>query len=250
MRLLKSGHLIFWLSTGDGTRFATIRPRRLIRTASPSSIQRRIFRRLCWTSRTVAFFMLYILTHIDAIGQRQNYWRAEDSFFICNFSAKRGEVTDITSKAVRRKLTADSARRCYVNLRTWNLRHSVLGARSGWPNFRDLLFRRRQCIFIAFDLLWLNGKDLRALPLLERKAMLKKLLRRKRSRILYLDHVEADGPLLLFEQVVKMDLEGIVCKRKDSPYRVTEKPSRYWIKVKNARYSQLEGREELFKRSQ
>jgi len=120
----------------------------------------------------------------------------------------------------------------------------------GRPNFRDLLFRRRQCIFIAFDLLWLNGKDLRALPLLERKAMLKKLLRRKRSRILYLDHVEADGRLLLFEQVVKMDLEGIVCKRKDSPYRVTEKPSRYWIKVKNARYSQLEGREELFKRSQ
>ena len=42
-----------------------------------------------------------------------------------------------------------------------------------------------------------------------------------------------------------MDLEGIVCKRKDSPYKVTEKPSRYWIKVKNSRYSQLEGREEL-----
>jgi len=117
----------------------------------------------------------------------------------------------------------------------------------GRPNFRDLLFRRRQCIFIAFDLLWLNGKDLRVLPLLERKAALKKLLRRKRSRILYLDHVEADG-CLLFEQIVKMDLEGIVCKRKDSPYPVTEKPSRYWIKVKNATYSQAEGREELFER--
>jgi len=54
---------------------------------------------------------------------------------------------------------------------------------------------------------------------------------------------------LLFEQVVKMDLEGIVCKRKDSPYKVTEKPSRYWVKVKNTRYSQLEGREELFEQS-
>jgi ATP-dependent DNA ligase len=112
--------------------------------------------------------------------------------------------------------------------------------------FCDLLFCRRQCVFIAFDLLFLNGKDLRALPLLEREALLKKLLRRrKRSRILYLDHVEGDGRLL-FEQVVKMDREGIVCKRKDSPYRVTGKPSRYWIKVKNPRYSQLEGREELF----
>ena len=118
---------------------------------------------------------------------------------------------------------------------------------SGRSIFRDLLFRRGQCVFIAFDLLYLNGKDLRALPLIERKAMLKTLLKRKRSRILYLDHVEGDGRLL-FEQIVKLDLEGIVCKRKDSPYQVTENPSRYWIKVQNSRYSQLEGREELFER--
>src|SRR5262249_28692458 len=119
---------------------------------------------------------------------------------------------------------------------------------AGRPVFRDLLFRRRQCMFIAFDLLYLNGKDLRTLPLIERKAMLKKLLRRKRSRILYLDHVEGDGRLL-FDQIVAMDLEGIVCKRKDSPYKVTDKPSRYWIKVKNSKYSQLEGREELFEQT-
>src|SRR5690242_12019478 len=60
-----------------------------------------------------------------------------------------------------------------------------------------------------------------------------------------LDHLESEGRLL-FEEVIKMDLEGIVCKRKDSPYKVTERPSRHWIKVKNARYSQLDGREELF----
>jgi len=117
----------------------------------------------------------------------------------------------------------------------------------GRPNFRDLLFRQRQAIFIAFDLLYVNGKDLRLLPLIERKAILKQLIRRKRSRMLYLDHIEADG-CLLFEQVLKMDLEGIVCKRKDSLYKVTEKPSRYWIKVKNQRFSQLEGREELCER--
>ena len=50
------------------------------------------------------------------------------------------------------------------------------------------------------------------LPLSERKAMLKKLLRRKRSRILYLDHVDTDGRLL-FEQIVKMDLGGDKSKR-------------------------------------
>jgi ATP-dependent DNA ligase len=82
----------------------------------------------------------------------------------------------------------------------------------GRPVFRDLLFRKRQCIFVAFDLLLVNGRDLRTRPLIERKAILKKLLRRKRSRILYLDHVESDGRLL-FGQIVKMDLEGIVCKR-------------------------------------
>jgi bifunctional non-homologous end joining protein LigD len=119
---------------------------------------------------------------------------------------------------------------------------------SGRPTFRDLLFHKWQCIFVAFDLLYLNGKDLRILPLLERKAMLKRLLRRKRSRIVYLDHVETDG-VLLFEQIVKMDLEGMVAKRKNSPYKATEKPSPYWIKVKNASYSQLEGREELFERA-
>jgi bifunctional non-homologous end joining protein LigD len=97
-----------------------------------------------------------------------------------------------------------------------------------------LLVRQRQAIFIAFDLVYLNGRDLRPLPLVERKTMLKRLIRRKGARMFYLDHVESDG-CLLFEQVRKMDLEGIVWKRKDSPYRVTEKPSRYWIKVKNSR---------------
>ena len=55
-----------------------------------------------------------------------------------------------------------------------------------------------------------------------------------------LAHVENDGRRL-FEQIVEMDLEGMVCKRKSSPYRATEKPSPHWIKVKNPRYSQSEG---------
>jgi len=117
----------------------------------------------------------------------------------------------------------------------------------GRPIFKDLLFRKSPCIFIAFDLLYLDGKDLRTLPLIERKRQLRQLLRRRRARILYLDHVENDGKLL-FEQIVKLDLEGMVCKRKSSPYRATEKPSPHWIKIKNPRYSQAEQREDLFER--
>jgi bifunctional non-homologous end joining protein LigD len=113
--------------------------------------------------------------------------------------------------------------RGFADLATWIAEHlrvesAVLDGEiacvddAGRPVFRDLLFRRRQCVFIAFDLLYLNGKDLRMLPLIERKAALKKLLRRKRLRILYLDHVERRRRLL-FEQIVAMDLEGILCKK-------------------------------------
>jgi bifunctional non-homologous end joining protein LigD len=59
--------------------------------------------------------------------------------------------------------------------------------------FNDLLFRRRECLLFVFDLLFLNGEDLRALPLIERKARLKKLMRRKQPPLLYVDHIEARG---------------------------------------------------------
>jgi len=48
----------------------------------------------------------------------------------------------------------------------------------GRPVFKDLLFWKSTCIFVAFDLLYLNGKDLRTLPFIERKRQLRKLLRR------------------------------------------------------------------------
>lgn len=90
--------------------------------------------------------------------------------------------------------------------------------------FNDLMFRRRVCVFFAFDILFLNGEDLRMLPLIKRKARLKKLLRRRRSRMLYVDHIEARG-CEFFEKACGLDLEGIVAKRKNSLYRATEKPS-------------------------
>jgi bifunctional non-homologous end joining protein LigD len=116
---------------------------------------------------------------------------------------------------------------------------------SGRSIFNDLLFRRRECLFFAFDLLYLNGEDLRGLPLIERKARLRRLLRGKRSRVLYVDHIEKHGQRF-FEKVCSLDLEGIVAKRKASLYRATEKPSPYWIKIKNRNYTQASGREELF----
>ena len=103
-------------------------------------------------------------------------------------------------------------------------------------------------LYFAFDLLLLNGDDLRELPLVERKARLKTLIRKHRLRMLYVDHIEQRG-CEFFDKACELDLEGVVAKRKDSRYRVTEKRSPHWIKIKNRNYSQAEVREELFERA-
>ena len=115
----------------------------------------------------------------------------------------------------------------------------------GRSQFNDLLFRRGILYFYAFDLLSLNGEDLRSLPLMERKTRLRKLIRRGRSRLLYVDHIEREG-CELFKRICELDLEGVVAKRASSKYRITDQPSRDWIKIKNPTYSQKEGRAELF----
>ncbi len=95
-----------------------------------------------------------------------------------------------------------------------------------------------------FDVLHVDGVDLRDLPLMDRKAKLRKLVPRTTSSVLYLDHINGKG-VELFEQCCKLDLEGVVAKPKQSPYRELDgKP--LWVKVKNPGYSQAEGRRELF----
>src|SRR5215813_7198548 len=91
-----------------------------------------------------------------------------------------------------------------------------------------------------------NGEDLRGLPLLHRKARLRKLIGRRKSRLLYLDHLERNGSGL-YAKACEFDLEGIVAKWKDGSYIADDRRSS-WVKVKNPQYSQIEGREELFER--
>lgn len=82
--------------------------------------------------------------------------------------------------------------------------------RAGSPNI----------VFMAFDLLFLNRKDRRSLPLLERKALLLDVLgdKPKTGLIRYSDHMKGDGPTIL-RNACAMHLEGIVSKRGDLPYR-------------------------------
>jgi bifunctional non-homologous end joining protein LigD len=81
----------------------------------------------------------------------------------------------------------------------------------------------------AFDLLYLNGRDLRRLPLLQRKQNLKSILQNAPSALVYVDFLEANGKSV-FEHACRMGLEGIVAKRVDAPYRSGRQDS--WIKLK------------------
>src|SRR5262249_19803052 len=72
-------------------------------------------------------------------------------------------------------------------------------------------------VFFAFDLLHLNGEDLRGRPLMERRALLRRLIRPgNRSPIQFSDHVQGDGARF-FKAAVDLGLEGIVSKRAASP---------------------------------
>jgi hypothetical protein len=109
----------------------------------------------------------------------------------------------------------------------------------------ELMSRKGKPVFYAFDLLWLNGDDLRSLPLIERKRRLHKMVRGSRCHeIIYAQHVEDQG-IRLFEEICARDLEGIVAKRKLATYKSN---GLGWKKIKNPNYSQAEGRHDLFKR--
>jgi len=97
-----------------------------------------------------------------------------------------------------------------------------------------------QCSLIS----WLNGKDLRKWPLIKRKEKLKKIIPELPSRILYTPHLDGQG-IRLFHEVCKIDLEGIVAKKKDEPYHAGQRHAA-WVKIKNPQYSQSRGRHKLF----
>jgi bifunctional non-homologous end joining protein LigD len=97
----------------------------------------------------------------------------------------------------------------------------------------DALHRRgtvSQAMLYAFDLLELDGEDLRALALVDRKKRLARLLARRRVGIVLSAHT-ADDRATIFLQARRMGLEGIVSKKLSAPYR--SGPCRDWIKVKN-----------------
>ena len=117
----------------------------------------------------------------------------------------------------------------------------VVKDKTGRPIFLDLMRRRGDASYVAFDLLWLNGKDLRRKALLERKRALEPIIPRRWRPLIETGIWLYGAGSKLFQLVIDRDLEGIVAKRKDGAYSA----SMPWLKIKNPGYSQAEGRGEL-----
>jgi bifunctional non-homologous end joining protein LigD len=81
-------------------------------------------------------------------------------------------------------------------------------------------------VMVAFDILYLNGQDIRKLPLLERKAILEKLI--AKTAIQFSESFELDGREM-FKHACKTGLEGVVSKVRDSRYPTDR--SNDWVKV-------------------
>jgi bifunctional non-homologous end joining protein LigD len=80
----------------------------------------------------------------------------------------------------------------------------------GKSQFKSLMYRRGEPYFYAFDILQLNGKDLRSMPLIRRKQHLRRAISNTISPLLYVDHIDQRGTDL-FELACREDLE--VAKR-------------------------------------
>ena len=152
---------------------------------------------------------------------------------------------DLISRNTNYYQRFDSLRAALANLKA---RDAILDGElvclddEGRDRWNLLLRRLAEPAFYAFDLLWLNGKDLRQLPLIERKKRLRQLIGKSDcERIIYVQHIEMRG-CVLYRAICKKDLEGIICKKKNGMYSVPGQ----WLKVLNPNYTQHEDRHGVF----
>ena len=101
--------------------------------------------------------------------------------------------------------------------------------KAGFSELQSRLKHGGALLFMAFDLLEFDGRDLTPEPLAQRKAKLEKVLRQAHPAIRYSTHIDGHGPEI-WAQVCAAGQEGIVSKLAAGPYRAGRHPS--WRKVK------------------
>jgi bifunctional non-homologous end joining protein LigD len=108
---------------------------------------------------------------------------------------------------------------------------------TGRSNFSDLQAafqdgKKVDLVYFAFDILHLNGRNLRGLSLLKRKEILEKLLPQNDPVLRFCEHIRADGDLV-FQKACELGAEGIVSKQVAAPY--TSGRGNTWLKRKGSR---------------
>jgi bifunctional non-homologous end joining protein LigD len=123
---------------------------------------------------------------------------------------------------------------------------AVLLGVDGISDFNGLHSRKHdnEVMLYAFDILALDGEDLRSLPLHLRKTKLARLLARRPEGIFASDYGQGEIGPDLFLLACKFGLEGLVSKRRDHPYRAGRSPD--WIKVKNRSHPAMQRVQESF----
>jgi ATP-dependent DNA ligase len=111
----------------------------------------------------------------------------------------------------------------------------ILGV-DGYSDFNALHSGRHneEVQLCAFDVLAMDGDDLRDLPLSMRKANLARLLARRPDGIFMSDFEQGEIGPDLFRKACEFGFEGLVSKRRDRPYQAGR--SKHWIKVKNRKH--------------
>jgi hypothetical protein len=107
---------------------------------------------------------------------------------------------------------------------------------NGTSDFDRLHSRRHdgEVQLLGFDLLELDGVDLRIEPLDRRKAGLAGLLRGSRDGVQLVEHFDQADGAMVFAHACRLGLEGIVSKRRDMPYQHGR--SRAWLKIRNPQH--------------
>ncbi len=134
--------------------------------------------------------------------------------------------------------TAELVRNCVEAIAKLRSRSCIIDGEAvacgedGIASFDRIRYRHNDdgVFLYAFDLIELNGDDLRRHPLIVRKTTLASVLARAAPGLRLNEHIEADGPDV-FHHACMPGLEGIVSKRKDLQYRSGR--SRHWLKSKN-----------------
>ncbi len=123
---------------------------------------------------------------------------------------------------------------------------SNFGALQNWRSEAD-----GELVFYIFDILWLNGRDLRQIPLTDRKEILNSLVLPS-DQIRISEGFQKEGRRF-FETARKLGLEGIIAKKKQSAYYENER-TRDWLKIKSQQrqevviggYTRNDGTSKLF----